>query len=201
MDQSGAYNAGHSVGIIIACIVIYGGIIALGVYFGRRLSRRRGDGVAVHWPVGVAVTLILLLLIGQCSTANKARSAPVTAEQGDVVTEQRVYGPAAKFPTNLTAEVVRMYDKGVRDGMGEVLHSRDPSISLTTLTTSTRIVSFSGHMVLKSQIQVPSRMFMYQFAGTSGESIVLVICSSRTAQPFDTAGTECERTAAKLFGA
>ena len=73
MNESGAYNAGQSVGTIIAYLAIYGGIIALGIYFGNRLGRKK-DGIFVRWPVGVAIVIVLVLMAGQCSApANASR--------------------------------------------------------------------------------------------------------------------------------
>lgn len=97
MNQSTAFDAGHLVGTVIAFVAIYGGILALGLYFARRLTAKRENGTAVHWPVGLALALILLLLIGQCSTSGETHVAPLGSEQADVVVEQRVYGPASTF--------------------------------------------------------------------------------------------------------
>ena len=40
---------------------------------------------------------------------------------------------------------------------------------------------------------------MYQYAGRVGETLMLVVCTSRTVKTFDTARTSCEQTAANVF--
>lgn len=65
MDHS-AYDAGRAAGAIVGYLLIYGGVIALGVFFGNRLARKRGV-LFVRWPLHVAFALVLLLLAGQCA--------------------------------------------------------------------------------------------------------------------------------------
>ena len=201
MNQSTAFNAGHLVGVSIAYIVIYGGILALGIYFGRRLARKRGDGTAVRWPVGVAVAVIALLALGQCSAAIQAKPVPVANGQADVVVEQRVSGPAAGFPTDFNADFIREYDIGIHEVVADAIRKRDASIPVTALVVSTTVVTMGRHKILKSKAQLSPRIFMYQFTGAVGENLMMVVCTSRTGKPFDTAGTPCERTAAQVFGA
>ena len=69
MSQSGAFNAGHVIGTIVA----YVGIIGIGIYFGNRLGKKK-DGIFVRWPVGVAIVIVLLAMVGQCSAPAKANS-------------------------------------------------------------------------------------------------------------------------------
>ena len=83
MNQSAAFEAGNSVGTLAGYIVIYGGILALGYFFGNRLGRRR-EGVFVRWPLGVAILLVLILLAGQCSSSAEvaARANPRSGLNG-----------------------------------------------------------------------------------------------------------------------
>ncbi|MEP9357900.1 hypothetical protein [Sphingomonas sp. KR3-1] len=74
MDHSAAYDAGHAAGAIIGYVLIYGGIIALGVFVGNRLARKR-DTRFVRWPLLIAFGLVLLLLAGQCANPGRAQAA------------------------------------------------------------------------------------------------------------------------------
>lgn len=73
MDQATAHGAGYAAGTIFGYLFLYGGLLALGIFFGKRLARKR-DTAFVRWPVGVACALILLLLAGQCSRTARART-------------------------------------------------------------------------------------------------------------------------------
>jgi hypothetical protein len=68
------------------------------------------------------------------------------------------------------------------------------------LTVSTEVITVGSRKVLKTRVFAPSQMFMYQFTGVSGPSMVVVGCISRTAHPFETSGTECQQEVAKAFG-
>lgn len=163
--MSAAYNSGHSVGTVVAYIVIYGGILALGVYFGNRLGRKREDGMFVRWPVGAALALVLLLLVGQCSAPAKAEAA---VGSDDVVIQQRVVAAATAFPSAFSASFIQRYDNGLHDGIVETLQKAGVTIGPNDVNVSTTLVSFGAHKVLKSKAQVPSRLFMYQFSGVAG---------------------------------
>ena len=76
MDHSTAHDAGYAIGMLVGHLLFYGGLIALGVYFGNRLARNRRGVVFVRWPVGVALTVIVLLLAGQCAAPTKAQGVP-----------------------------------------------------------------------------------------------------------------------------
>jgi len=73
--HSAAYNAGH----ILGTIAFISGILAIGLYFGNRLARKREDGIFVRWPVGVALAVILLGLLGQCSAPTRAAGASIAS--------------------------------------------------------------------------------------------------------------------------
>ena len=75
MVDSAAYNAGHIFGTFVFII----GILAIGVYFGNRLARNRDDGIFVRWPVGVALAVVLLGLLGQCSAPTQAADASIAS--------------------------------------------------------------------------------------------------------------------------
>ncbi|WP_420138704.1 hypothetical protein [Sphingomonas sp.] len=68
MDQSAAYNAGVGVGFLLSLLVIYGVIFAVGLLISRWLTRRRGDGRKVRWPLWIAIALIALMLLGQLAS-------------------------------------------------------------------------------------------------------------------------------------
>lgn len=69
MENSASFNAGVVLGHLVGFVLLYGGILALGVYFAGRLSRNRGYGDKVRWPIVVAFLLDIVLLLGQCSAA------------------------------------------------------------------------------------------------------------------------------------
>ncbi len=71
MDHSAAYDAGRLAGTVIGYLLVYGGLIALGVFFGRRLAGKREVGF-VRWPLSLALVLVVLLLAGQCANRNQA---------------------------------------------------------------------------------------------------------------------------------
>jgi predicted MFS family arabinose efflux permease len=71
VDHSAAYDAGRVAGAIIGYLLVYGGVIALGVFFGKRLARKRDIGF-VRWPLALALMLVLLLLAGQCAKYGQA---------------------------------------------------------------------------------------------------------------------------------
>jgi uncharacterized membrane protein HdeD (DUF308 family) len=81
VDQSAAYDAGRVVGTIVGYLLIYGGILALGVFFGKRIARKRGSGF-VRWPLQLAIGVVVLLVLGQCAGRNAARAAPTGIAQG-----------------------------------------------------------------------------------------------------------------------
>jgi len=90
LAHSAAYDAGHAFGMILFLL----GILAIGAYFGTRLSNKREDGIFVRWPVGVALAVDLLAPLGQCSTAGHAAGLPTasTTTGGDA----SVQAPAQK---------------------------------------------------------------------------------------------------------
>jgi hypothetical protein len=192
VNHSAAYNAGQTFGMI----AMYVGILAIGIYFGHRLGKKRNDGIFVRWPVGVALAIDLLAMLGQCTAPVQAQ----TVAPSDVVVEQRVGGSSTGFPNTFDADFLRRFNDGVHDGAVNALRKRGLTVTGEEVNASTQVVSFGGHKVLKSKVAVPSRLFAYQFAGASKGQVVLVICSSRTAHPFEATGTDCENHAAKAYG-
>jgi hypothetical protein len=82
VEQSTAYHAGYLFGTILAYAALYVGIPALGYYVGKRLTRRREDGVVVRWPWWVALAFTALLMIGQCAEKGaKDRTAAAVQER------------------------------------------------------------------------------------------------------------------------
>ena len=142
-----------------------------------------------------------LLIIGAGAAPLAAKTAPAAIQQGDVVVMQRPYGPAAGFPTNPDAAFLREYDGGIHEVLSKAVHDRDSSIAPSALIISSTVVTLAGRKIVKSRAQVPSKLFMYQYVGPVGATLMMVVCTSRTGKAFDTAGTECERTAQKVFGA
>ena len=67
MNNSAEYNAGYALGSVLAPIILAGIVLAIGIYFGNRLARKRNDGIFVRWPVGVALGVILFGALAQCS--------------------------------------------------------------------------------------------------------------------------------------
>ncbi|WP_324750642.1 hypothetical protein SH591_04110 [Sphingomonas sp. LY54] len=191
-----AYDVGQSVGTFVGYIVIYGGILALGVYAGKRLTRAREDGSSARWPLGSAVALVLLLLLGQCSAALQAG----TVGAGDVVILQRAAGPATAFPSTFSQDFIANYDKGLRQGLVDTLRKAGATVDASDINVSTAVMNLGAQQLLKSKVQVATRVFMYQFAGVAGTQVITVVCASGTAEEFQTAGTECERRVEAVFG-
>ena len=177
-------------------IAMYVGILAIGVYFGHRLGKKRNDGIFVRWPVGVALVIDLLAMLGQCAAPAKAQSGTAP----DVVVDQRVAGSSAGFPSHFDADFVNRYNAGVHDGIVDTLRKAGVMVEPGEVKTSTDVVSLGPHKVLKSKMVVASRLFAYQFTAASKGQVIVVICTSRTARPFETGGTDCEKRAVKAYG-
>lgn len=79
MDHSAAYDTGRLAGTVIGYLLVYGGMIALGVFFGKRLARKRDVGF-VRWPLNLALVLVLLLIAGQCANRNQAQGVASSME-------------------------------------------------------------------------------------------------------------------------
>jgi hypothetical protein len=199
MNQSNAYDAGYSMGTVVAFIVIYGGIIALGWYFGRLIGRKREEGSFARWPLGLAVAVDLVLLAGQCSAPIKAQTA-TNVPKDDIVVQLRIVGKAANFPHEPTLGMVKRYNEGVHDGVVDNLRAENIELSPESVLVSTEVVTLGGRKIFKSKITFLSRLFMYQFAGISGANALLVTCVSRTAHPFEANGTLCEQPVRQAFG-
>lgn len=134
------------------------------------------------------------LWVGQLFTCNQSTQAPADA---DVFVAQAVTGPAPALAPDFSPNGLLDYSRGVHDA---TVRGSPEHLTPDTLSVSTEVVSFGAQKVYKTRLFAPSRMFMYQFAGVSGPNRMVVGCISRTARPFETRGTECERQAAKVFG-
>ena len=73
MDQSAAVNAGVGVGFILALLLVYGGIIAIGFFISRWLTRKRQDGRKVRWPLWIAIAFVLLIALGQLASLGQTQ--------------------------------------------------------------------------------------------------------------------------------
>ena len=179
-------------------VILYGALLAVGIYFGKRLGNKREDGLFVRWPVGVALGFMFLLLAGQCSSPSAAQ----TPETNDinVAIQERMGAKASDFPTDFPPDFVRLFDRGVRDGIVDGLRKKGLTIAPNDVALSTTVVNVGRKRILKSKVYVPSKLFWFQFAGVSGLKVMIVVCSSRTAHPFQVEGTDCGATVAKVFG-
>lgn len=202
MNQSAAFNVGYSVGTVLAFITFYGGILALGIYFAKRLARKRDDGVPVHWPIGLAVAVDVLLLLGQCSgsTATQAETSAVNTRPDGIVVRQQIIGNAGSFISEFSKGAVDNYNAGVRDSIISGLRKRNAQVNPNEISVSTEVISLSTHKILQTIAFAAGYLFMYQFSGVSGPNTVLVICASSTATAFALKGTECEEQILKTFG-
>jgi hypothetical protein len=102
--NSAAYNAGHAFGTVAFII----GVLAIGVYFGNRLARKRDDGIFVRWPVGVALAVVLLGLLGQCSAPSQAKTAAghaAASRRG--ATTSRAAAPAVRVTGYAASKYIR----------------------------------------------------------------------------------------------
>ena len=131
---------------------------------------------------------------GPVFTCNQAEQGKANA---DVFVAEAVTGPASAFRPDFSPEALSDYARGVHDTM---VNRNLEHLKSDGLSVSTEVARFGSHKVFKTRLFAPSQMFMYQFAGVSGPNMMVVGCISRTARPFETRGTECERRAAKAFG-
>lgn len=214
--------APEAAGQAVGEIVFYIGVVALGVFFGKRLGRKRG-GKFVWWPVLVAVALVLVALFGKVSSASQATrmsgagtpalaatpqqaaapadAVPIDAStaSADVVVRQQAAGPASQFPTAFTPEFVAAFDGGVRESMVEGLRRGDAGLQADSVKVTTAPVTLGARQVLRSTVHQPGKLFMHQYTGVSGSNVVILVCVSKTSRPFEVAGTECERTATQVY--
>ena len=72
MEQSAAYNAGVGIGFLLSLLLIYGGILAIGFFASRWLSKGRSDGRNVRWPLWIAIALVVLIGLGQLASLGHA---------------------------------------------------------------------------------------------------------------------------------
>jgi hypothetical protein len=118
----------------------------------------------------------------------------------DVVISDKVIGAASELPADLTklsqADVAAA-NAGLREGAEQVFREH----GLTGADVSSEVVVLAGRGVLKTRVQIPEKVFYWQYTGTSKENAVIVVCTSRSAHPFDLNGSECERRATQVFGA
>jgi hypothetical protein len=204
VDQISAEDVGYMLGHAL----FFGGLPALGAYVGRRLTNRREDGRTVRWPMRAALVLIALSVVGRCSSPQHPQSeaaplivvpAPPVVGHADITIVQTTAGRAADFPASASPDLVRSYDKGFRDRIVDKVRRINPSIPPDAVITSTHVVRIAGHTIWQSEARVASILFVRNFAGVVGEKIVVVLCIAGDAKPFDTAGTECERTVRRAF--
>lgn len=200
MNEADAYNVGYSFGTIGAAIIIYGGIIAIGVYFGNRLGQKR-DGVFVRWPVGLAIAIALLLMVGRCSDPKEAGSAEApTAVSPEVVVQQQANGPASGFTKDFSAQYLRAYESRFHDALISGLQHQGEQVEPQSLTVSSDVITMEGNKVIRTKASVPSKLFIYQFAGVSNGNATNVVCTSASGGPFDPSGTDCARRVKQAFG-
>lgn len=131
---------------------------------------------------------------GQLFTCNQPPQAPADA---DVFVAQAVTGPASAFIPDMSPDGLRDYSRGVHDSM---VKKNFEHLTSEAVSVMTEVITFGTRKVLKTRVSAPSQMFMYQFAGVFGPYMVVVGCISRSAHPFETRGTECERQAALALG-
>jgi uncharacterized membrane protein len=72
MEQSAAYNAGEGFGFILALLLVYGGIIAIGFVVSRWLTRNRDDSRKVRWPLWIAIAFVGVIALGQLASLGRA---------------------------------------------------------------------------------------------------------------------------------
>jgi len=134
--------------------------------------------------------------------AGPALGQPAAAD--DIGIAERALGPApmtsddiAKMSPATLAEA----NAGLRDGAAAGIREDGRSLAPGELDVSTEIITVAGHGVLKTRVQIPAKMFYYQFSGVVNGNTVIVVCASKSARPFNPNGTECERRVNAVFGA
>jgi hypothetical protein len=88
LEHSAGYNAGVGIGFMLSLLLIYGGIIVIGFFVSRWLTRSRRDGRKVRWPLWVAIALVLLILLGQLGSAGRNPSLSSAAISAQVALRQ-----------------------------------------------------------------------------------------------------------------
>ncbi|WP_442679574.1 hypothetical protein ACSBM8_19135 [Sphingomonas sp. ASY06-1R] len=88
MEHSAGYNAGVGIGFLLSLLLIYGAIILIGIFVSRWLTRSRGDGRKIRWPLWVAIALVLLMLLGQLGSLGRAQSSASAATSAQVALRQ-----------------------------------------------------------------------------------------------------------------
>jgi hypothetical protein len=131
-------------------------------------------------------------------------SVPLCAqstESTDIVFQKQIAGPASIFPRTLTRQAVESWNNYVRDGIVKSYHNHGVDLDPNVTTVSTSVIYLGGRQVMKSKAEIPSQLFLYQYAGVAGADFVIILCTSRTARPFDVTGTQCEKDAEQFFEA
>jgi hypothetical protein len=129
-------------------------------------------------------------------------SAPLCAQStasGDIVFQKQIAGPASIFPGTLTPQAVESWNSHTHDAIVKSYHNHGAEIDPASAIVSTTLIKFGEHQILKSRAEIPSKLFLYQYAGVAGADFVIILCVSPAGRPFDDIGTECEKQAEQFF--
>jgi len=200
-------------GEILGTLVLWPALVFyIGHLVSKRLTKKRSDGVLVRWPMGVAVTIIILGWAGQCTKpvepaeTQKALASgpwpkdPPLKSKSDLVIKSTTLPLNGRIPPQrLDAAGIVEFDNGVRMGAEKTLKGR--GVDPKRLTSVSRTVVGGRYpLIVLTRIAAPSQLFGYSYSATSENESLVLVCASQSATPFAIDGTECARQADEMFG-
>ena len=153
-----------------------------------------GLSLPLKLRLGLAIVLGL-------AGASAALGQSVAAD--DLGIAQRVLGPASMLPHDIAAmspATLVEANAAIRAGAERAFRQDGWSLGPDELDVTTEVVKLAGQGVLKTRVQVPARVFYYQYTGVAQGNAVIIVCVSKSARPFNPIGTECERRVNAAFG-
>jgi len=207
LQNISAVKLGELAGMILWPVLIF----YIGYLFSKRLTNKRDDGILVRWPMGVAIAIIVLGWMGQCSQAGQPlapqealSSAPWPADpplksSSDLVV-QSTNAPldGGQPPERLDAAGIVEFNNGIREGAAKNFKSRGASTD--QLTSVSRTIPGGRYpVIVLTRMTIPGQLFSYTYSAVSNGQNLVLVCASKSATPFAIEGTECAAKADELF--
>ena len=121
----------------------------------------------------------------------------IDVQQRDMGSASDLSGPVAQ----MSASDLAGYETGLRNGVVRGWASGGVAVPPETISLSSQIVPAGGGLkIIRTKIIVPGKSFQWSYLGVSGGKLIAVVCTSKTAQPFNPGGTDCERRVNDVFG-
>jgi len=126
------------------------------------------------------------------------------AQSTDIDVQQRTMGPASELPVpvaQMSTSDISAYETGVRNGVVRGWQSGGVTISPADVGLTSDLAPAGGGLkIIRTKVVVRAKSFQWVFMGVADGNIVTVFCTSKTAQPFELGGSECDRRVKQVFG-